>query len=209
MVGDDALRRRGVRDVRGDECLREKERLNVVTCIIGLVDKGNVYVAGDSAGTNSQFTLEHRTDEKVFANGPMVMGFTTSFRMGQLLRHSLKVPDHDPKMDVSKYMVTTFVDAVRACLKAGGFQNTKEEVQKGGTFMVGYQGRLFCVYDCYQVAEVSEGYAAIGCGFNLALGSLFSTTGKPRDRIRKALRAAERFSAGVCGPFVIKMKRKA
>ena len=55
------------------------------------------------------------------------------------------------------------------------------------------------------VAEAADGYAAVGCGDRLALGALFATAGtglKPRRRVLRALAAAERFSAGVRGPFV-------
>ena len=56
-----------------------------MTCIAGLVHDETVYLAGDSAGT-SGWNLTVRADPKVFANDSYVMGFTTSFRMGQLLR---------------------------------------------------------------------------------------------------------------------------
>jgi hypothetical protein len=51
-----------------------------MTCIVGLVDGGRVWLGGDSAGV-SGWDLTVRADRKVFRNGPYVMGFTTSFRM--------------------------------------------------------------------------------------------------------------------------------
>lgn len=145
-----------------------------------------------------------RADSKVFRNGPFIMGFTASFRMGQLLRYSLVVPDHDPRVEVEKYMATSFINAVRQCLKDGGYAEKNNEVESGGTFLVGYKGRLFEIEDDYQVGESLNGFAAVGCGFAYALGSLHSTDGmKPEDRIRKALVTAEHFNAGVRGPFVI------
>lgn len=176
-----------------------------MTCICGLVDNGKVYIGGDSAGVDGRYALTVRADKKVFRNGDLVMGFTSSFRMGNLLQHSLKPPRRHPDDDPFKYMVTDFVDAVRACLKAGGYATKSDEVETGGTFLVGYAGRLFEVQDDYQVAENVDGIAAAGCGDLIALGSLYSTSGKPRDRIRLALEAAERFSAGVRGPFAIEV----
>ena len=61
-----------------------------MTCIVGLVHEGVVYIGGDSAGVGGM-SLTVRADEKVFQNGEFLMGFTTSFRMGQLLRYSLKL----------------------------------------------------------------------------------------------------------------------
>lgn len=172
-----------------------------MTAIVGLVHGGAVHIGGDSAGV-SGWSLTVRADAKVFTNGPYVMGFTTSFRMGQLLRYALKAPE--PDGDLEAFMATTFVDAARDALKAGGWAKKDSEREEGGIFLVGVQGRLFCIESDYQVAEAVDGYAAIGCGEEIALGVLYATTRSrmaPQKRIRLALEAAERFSAGVRGPF--------
>lgn len=174
-----------------------------MTCIAGLVEGSTVWIGGDSAGV-AGLSMNVRADQKVFRNGPMLFGFTTSFRMGQLLRHTLVIPDHDPRVPVEKYMATTFVDAVRECLKSNGWACKTNERETGGTFLVGYKGRLFCVFDDYQVGESSDGYDSVGCGCEIAEGALFATAGQsPRERIETALKAAERHSAGVRGPFII------
>lgn len=121
-----------------------------MTAIVGLVHKNRVHLAGDSAGVGG-YQLTVRADGKVFRNGPYVMGFTHSFRMGQLLRHSLTAPH--PEGDLDAFMVTTFIDAVRTCLKDGGHARKDSEQEEGGTFLVGIAGRLFTVYSDYQVGE--------------------------------------------------------
>lgn len=172
-----------------------------MTCIVGIAEGGNVYIGGDSAGVGG-YSLTVRADRKVFRNGDFIMGFTTSFRMGQLLAHALHPPRRHPDTDVYAFMVTDFIDAVRECLKKGGYAEKEKEAERGGTFLVGYAGRLFTIYDDYQVGEALDGYYAVGCGFNLALGSLYATIGgEPEKRIEAALQAAAHFSAGVCAPF--------
>lgn len=175
-----------------------------MTCIAGVIDKGKVWIAGDSASTNSRFDLEIRSDEKVFVSGPYVMGFTTSWRMGQLLRYSLNVA-LPPEEDLEAFMCTTFIDAVRQCLKDGGFASKESETEQGGSFLVGVRGRLFAIYDDYQVSEETLPYCAVGCGAELAKGALFAAPERlaPKDRLLLALRAAERFSAGVRAPFYV------
>ena len=173
-----------------------------MTAIVGLVHRRVVYIGGDSAGA-SGWSLTVRADAKVFHNTGYLFGFTTSFRMGQLIRYSLKPPK--PTGEIERFMATKFIDAVRDCLKDGGWARKDSEREEGGTFLVGVRGRLFTVHDDYQVAEAADGYAAVGCGDELALGALFATAGMripPERRIETALRAAERFSAGVRGPFV-------
>jgi ATP-dependent protease HslVU (ClpYQ) peptidase subunit len=176
-----------------------------MTCIVGLVHDGKVYMGGDSAGV-AGYDLTVRADEKVFTNGEFIMGFTSSFRMGQLLRYKFKPPYHMPGVPTDEYMVTSFVDEVRKCLREGGYARNNNGEESGGTFLVGYKGELFVIHDDYQVAKVVDGFAAVGCGYQVARGALFATSPGllPEDRVKKALEAAERFSAGVRGPFVIK-----
>ena len=175
-----------------------------MTCIVGLVHEGTVFIGGDSAGV-AGLSLVVRADEKVFRNGDFLMGFTTSFRMGQLLRYNLYPPRRHPDDDIHQYMVVDFVNAVRGCLKAGGYASKEDEVESGGTFLVGYAGHLFTVNSDYQVGIPEDGFAAVGSGQDIALGALFATQGQatPRDRVLTALRSAERFNAGVRGPFHI------
>lgn len=174
-----------------------------MTCIVGWVDGNTSWIGGDSAGV-AGYDLHVRADQKVFKNGPMLFGFTTSFRMGQVLRYALEIPDHDPRIDDDKFLVTTFVDAVRSCLKNAGFASKDKEQEQGGQFLVAYRGRIVMVEGDYQVAVVSDGYCAVGCGAQVAMGAMYASPHlSGRARIENALQAAERFSAGVRGPFHI------
>lgn len=174
-----------------------------MTCIAGLIDNGRIYMGADSAGVAST-SLTIRADQKVFVRDDFIMGFTSSFRMGQLLRYKLTISPRAERTDVFEYMVTSFIEAARKCMKDGGFTEKKDEVEKGGIFLVGYQGRLFRIERDFQVGENILPYDAVGCGEDIALGTLFANGHlKPEDRIRQALEAAEQFSAGVRRPFVI------
>lgn len=177
-----------------------------MTCIVGLAHEGVVYIGGDSAGVADDWGLTVRADSKVFQNGPFLIGFSSSFRMGQLLRYAFEPPVHAEGVSVEKYMATTFVDAVRDCLKAGGYAHKENEVEAGGVFIVGYRGRLFQIDSDYQVGVSADPYTAIGCGALIALGSLYATERRgvvARSRVTLALEAAERHSAGVRGPFTV------
>lgn len=185
-----------------------------MTCIIGIEHAGGVTIGGDSAGL-SGWSKTIRADEKVFTVGDYVMGFTTSFRMGQLLRYHLQVPGPDD-WDVDKYIATTFIDAVRDTLKEGGWASTDNGQEKGGDFLVGIAGRLYTIYSDYQFARASKGYAAIGCGTDIALGSLHTSAQQdkvlmahgiaptsPERRAKLALKAAVALSGGCAPPFTI------
>ncbi|MBZ9921663.1 hypothetical protein LB579_28610 [Mesorhizobium sp. BR1-1-7] len=175
-----------------------------MTCIVGIAHNGKVFIGGDSAGVGG-YNLNVRADKKVFRNGEFVMGFTSSFRMGNLLQHSLEPPRWHPDDDIHKFMVKDFVDAVRSCLKTGGYATKENDGESGGTFLVGFKGRLFVVDSDYQVGENVDGFASVGCGEDIALGSMYTSKGSPKGRVLTALAAAERFSAGVRAPFHVEV----
>jgi ATP-dependent protease HslVU (ClpYQ) peptidase subunit len=182
-----------------------------MTCIVGVEGDGVVLVGGDSAGVTDRDLLVVRADEKVFAllGGEFVLGFTDSFRMGQLLRYSLRLPRKDTRDaaydgDPDRFMATTFVDAVRACLKKGGFARKEDEAETGGTFLVAWRERLYEVDDDYQVGRSVSGYTAVGGGAEIAFGALHATGGvEAPERVQRALEAAGHHSATVRPPFVV------
>lgn len=174
-----------------------------MTCIVGLVHDGEVHIGADSAGVGG-LDLMIRADLKCWEKDGWIFGFTSSFRMGQLLRYSLVIPKRHPETDLMEFMVTQFVEAVRTCLKTGGYATAKDGGEVGGCFLVGHAGRLFRVDSDYQVGEAVLPFDAVGCGDAYAKGALYvglSTGGEPYEKINGALAAAQAMSAGVRGPF--------
>lgn len=180
-----------------------------MTCIVGFIHNGTVYMGGDSAGV-AGLDIRTRKDPKVFIKGEFIFGFTSSFRMGQLLRHSFTAPARNAGQSVDDYMAGPWIDAVRKCLKDGGYASVENNTETGGQFLVGYAGRLFQVDSDFQVGEVAEPYDAVGCGHKYALGTLHALHGSlkdPKRLVRKALESAAFFSAGVRAPFTIEVLR--
>ena len=192
-----------------------------MTCIIAYIDKQGVYIGGDSAAVDEgDLSYNIRSDEKVFAKGEFIFGYSTSFRMGQLLRYKLRIPAHPKGMDNSQYMITLFVDAVKKCFEDNDYTDMMTDT--GGNFIVGYKGTLFTILSDYQVAEPKENFAALGCGDAFAIGAMFALTFAEKDANKRipgdvepkrfvekdpikkmeiALNAAVAFSMGVKPPF--------
>jgi hypothetical protein len=176
-----------------------------MTCIVGVMDGEHVYLGADSCGSDDH-TKVVRLDPKVFVRGQFVIGFIDSFRMGQVLRYKLNPPEQSDDVDDYEYMVTSFIDSVRTCLRSAGFAKKENDVEEGGTFLVGYRGQLYCINDDYQVGIAAENYEAIGAGEEFAKGALFALNASTKrtttkERIRIALEAASQFAMGVSGPF--------
>lgn len=177
-----------------------------MTCIAAIIDDaGSVWMGGDSAACGDHLSIATRQDPKVFRVGCYLIGFVESFRMGQILQYHLN-PDVPPKRgDLKAFMAREFVPTVRKVLKDHGFARVENTQETFGDFLVGVRGRIFSIHEDLDVGEYHRPFAAIGCGSDLALGSLFTSTRdkSPRRRLQTALQAAATFSAGVRGPFTI------
>ena len=176
-----------------------------MTCVVGIEHEGRVILGADAAGT-AGWSQTIRADPKVFSNGPFIMGFTSSFRMGQLLRYKLEapVPTRTDLKDLDRFVATTFIDAVRKTFNDNGYGKIDNNREHGGCFLVGVAGRLFTIDNDYQTGRSIAGYDAVGCGDDIALGSLHTTAQyaiSPRQRATLALEAAAALSAGVAAPF--------
>lgn len=175
-----------------------------MTCVVGLVQRGKVYMGVDSAAVQG-WTRRASKVSKVFRRGPFLIGYTTSFRMGQLLEHHLVVkPQAEGQSDMS-FMVTQFIEAVRVLLKEKGFTKVEANTEKGGQFLVGYKQQLYSVDSDFQVGHQAEFFDAVGSGAEFALGAMKALERvSPQRRIRRALEIAAHFNMGVCAPFTIK-----
>jgi hypothetical protein len=181
-----------------------------VTCIAAVAgEDGTVYMGGDSAGIDSRLDLGIHAETKVWRSGPALFGACGSFRVAQLIRNKMHVPTYEPGDDVWPYLVGPFIDAMRESLAMGGaLAQWLEDANESmfGSFVVAVGGRVFEMYEDFGVGELVHGYAAVGCGAPMAVGSLATTEHLrvgPKRRVELALEAAERHSGGVRGPMHI------
>ena len=181
-----------------------------MTCIVGYADKINkkIIMGGDSAGV-SGYDVILRQDPKVFIkDNKFIIGFTTSFRMGQILHFMpLDIEEQDENDDDLSFMVKKFVPAIRTLFKDhwGDMKNSDGSLT-GGCFLVGYKNSLYEIESDFQVGLSHSEYGSVGCGSRYALGALKSMETLPysaRERVQRSLEIAEHFSGGVRGPFII------
>lgn len=169
-----------------------------MTCVVALRHDGVIYMGCDSAGVGG-YSRSNRLDPKIYRVGEMLIGFTTSFRMGQLLGYSLTLPRPTWRRPSS-------TPCAIASRPAAGRRKTRTwsaaAISSSPTRAASSRSK-----GDYQVAENAEPYNAVGCGFDLALGSLFTSgrvaNASARERVEEALQAAAAFSAGVYPPFRI------
>lgn len=183
-----------------------------MTCIVAVSSPdGSVVMGGDSAGVDDRdYSMGTHAEPKVWSAGDVLFGACGSFRVAQLLRHHMVLPALDPDEDPLHFVTGSLVNAMRSTLTEGGAltvwdEDSTEELTASG-LLVGIAGRVFEVFEDFGVGELVEGYGSVGCGSMLALGVLAATESLdlgPRRRVKLALKAAERHSAGVRGPMTI------
>lgn len=174
-----------------------------MTCIVGIEHKGRVYLGADSCASDGYRELV-AAGPKVFNNGEFVIGYTDSFRFGQLLQYAFKPPKQDGSKSDHEYLVTDFINALRSCLSGAGYASKQHEVERGGSCLVGYRGCLYTIESDYQVRRDQGGVGAIGIGALAALGALDVLRDRavnPFKALGRALHAAEAVTAMVRGPY--------
>lgn len=174
-----------------------------MTCIVGLVDNGKVWMGADAQC--GAYEVHLVPGQKVFLKDGFLIGGCGSLRTLQLVRYKMTIPKYHSDDDLLEYMVTDFAESLRTCLKTGGIAEKENERESYyGDLLVGREGRIFLVGSNYCVIEGVEPYLTTGSGGDLARGSLRTTSHlAPVDRIRKALEAANVGNSFVRPPFTI------
>jgi hypothetical protein len=155
-----------------------------------------------------------RKEPKVFKKGDFIIGYTTSFRMGNILEFSFDPPLAGKNGYNREYMNTCFIDAIRDSFLVGGFSQMIDMRESGGEFLVGVEDRLYEVSDDFQIGEYINSYIAVGSGDNHAMGALSAIDIIEKDLPKKyhrtieekitiGLESASQFSGWVSEPFDI------
>lgn len=158
-------------------------------------------MAADSAAIAGE-NVVIRDEKKLFTAGPFLVGYTTSYRMAQLLRFGTgdidgigslgeQVPycgecrarePAENDADLS-FMVRKFVPHVRKLFRSGGWSTIQDNHETGGHFIVAYAGRtaprLYTLESDFQV-HPSSVYAAVGSASRYLLGALATLTHNKR-----------------------------
>lgn len=173
-----------------------------MTCIVAIRDAGKIYMGADSLGSNG-YSKVIRQDKKVFIKNNMIFGFTSSFRMGQILEYSFNIPEQNKKQKDFNYLVDTFIPALIETYSSKLYLKKSSEQASGGVFLLGFNKKLYKIESDFQVGMSVDAYDSCGCGEYYAIGSLHTTKNfnlTPKERIKLAINAASAYSTGVGGP---------
>jgi hypothetical protein len=183
-----------------------------MTCVAAAIDKdGGIVMGADTYGGDGKWVQAEQIDPKVFVRSHMIVGFTTSWRMGQILRYEWEPPrpSGDDREHLHGFVVKQCIPGIRKAFAEHGWMGEErdEKRESGGAFMIGLHGCLFLIEEDFSVSQYAS-YFAIGSGRDHALGALYATENEPAEqRVRIALAASNRHTPGV-GPAQVIVRTK-
>ncbi len=180
-----------------------------MTAIVGVVNDGDVWLGGDACGASPNWRAALKTPKLVelhTGSGTLVLGYTTSFRFGQILQYRTE-PPYDVRKDAEEYLVKEFVPTVRNALQSEGWLKKENDREESGSALVGYRSRLFEFSSDLSFIETEVGLSAVGSGCEYALGAMLCASNQQWAAIailEAGLQAAAAFTPGVMAPFFIR-----
>lgn len=174
-----------------------------MTVVVGMADKGNVWIGADSQTSRSDTACETR-ERKVFRRGELIFGVSGECTMRMVVLYADDFPEVG-RMNAERYIATRFIPWLRSALKKQEVLTIDSAVATTKTHLVvGVRGKLFLISQDLSAISPKSGYITSGCGYRYALGSLSETAGlPPEQRVRRAVRAACLHDAHCGGPVRI------
>ena len=160
-----------------------------MTCVVGYIDdcKQVAWLGAESSATDDETTYDY-SGKKIFYVGDFLVGFSGSFRAGQIVRHEVQLPPITSQLELEKYLQTVFSKEIKKTLKK---HFTPKKID---TFnlLIAYEDKLFTLENDFTILPFAP-YMAIGTGTPYALGALKALMDykiSTRTRITKAIEAA-------------------
>lgn len=161
-----------------------------MTVIIGFIDKSKVYIGGDRLASNNYYKAE-AAEPKVFKKGEFIIGYTSSFRFGEILQYGFNPPYHSKDIETDKeYMVTHFIPEVRKSLEDGKYSKSDAD-GKSGVAIIGYRNKLYTLQEDWSIIEYLSGVHTTGAGAEYAQGAMSALRNldmTAENKIKEAIR---------------------
>jgi 20S proteasome alpha/beta subunit len=188
-----------------------------VTCVVGLIGKKGVLLAGDSQ-SSTEWIYRYDTGTKVFKLSPVLaIAYCGSGRFGQILQFHLRDSLDDPPLqhDLRYWVVRNFIPYLRGETEAHGHLHIHHNVEEFGpsAFLLAARDRLFSIENDFSVNENIRPFEALGSGGETAMGALTAEADKTdigdepiadsklEAMARRAITAAARTTNYVGGPI--------
>lgn len=172
-----------------------------MTCIVGIVEKDKICIAGDSALTDKDGHLTTLHKSKVFQVGDFYIGYCGDLRFGQLLEsENFSPPAQKRGQSEYQFLISRFVPYLMNYLTNNLYPSETLKEDIGDMFLVYKSGLYLITY--MGIIEVTT-YDAVGSGADYAKGCLYGIVNqksKIETKASKAIEAASKFCTSVTFP---------
>lgn len=145
-----------------------------MTCIVAFkTEEGHSVIAGDYMASNGH-NFHKVANSKVFSKSDKcAVGYTSSFRMGQILEHYWTLPPRTEGQELENYINVTVIESLRATFKTYGYGMKNGLEDLGGNFLLLYGERIYEVQYNYSVLDYDLEVIAVGSGSDAAQAALY------------------------------------
>jgi ATP-dependent protease HslVU (ClpYQ) peptidase subunit len=172
-----------------------------MTCIVGLVENGKVYIGGDSLITQKSYSQSIKK-QKVFIKDNILFGCSGIAKSVQHFRFKFKIPDQKSTENDLKYLCFTFIEELSKSFCGAGINPDDYPC-----ILVGFNGHLYKIGEDLVVTESCDNFNSCGCGSTLAVAAMKAlndhTKLTPKLKIQETLKVAAHFNKSVQKPFDI------
>ncbi len=172
-----------------------------MTCIAAVIEKGRVWMGGDSAVSDDDGAISCAKEPKVWINNGWLVGVSGWCSWCDALElvswPSLKDPNK-----IARWVRFDLPIQLRSKLREIDDLDEAGNPTSTGHALIARTGRIWHL-EGMTARSAQEPYQTAGDGGQVAMGVLGSNTGKPRQRILEALTEAEKHRWSVRRPFVV------
>lgn len=175
-----------------------------MTCIIAIKHENGVLMGADSlVTTGDECTVLKQ--KKIFKKGKYLIGVCGRLRTTSILLGANAPPEiNNGNKTTYKFMIREFMPWLRKTMSEAGFERKKDEVKEmvGSWLIVAIDNEIYHIDTDYSLYQSQLDFSVEGSGAPYAKGVLYQNKNiNVKEKIKKALEAAEYFSAGVRRPF--------
>lgn len=193
-----------------------------MTVLIAIKEEDSVFLGADKQVTGGQ--IKQDKDTKIFkkelktinSKGEVIKTETVYFAetgyvvVGNYIRYGFELPYKEEKESYEEYIVTKLCTKLNQSLKESGLIKVKDSKTYSDTnFLIVMNNNIYTISNVGLVCEF-EDYVVDGSGYEVALGSLYTSKGKSaRERIKLAIEACDKHTIYVNGEYdIIEIKKE-
>jgi ATP-dependent protease HslVU (ClpYQ) peptidase subunit len=164
-----------------------------MTTLIAYQHEDFCLIVADSQTTGYDLASDCSPMGKIAINGKYLVSAAGLVRGMNIIQHAF-VPPNPPKSNLDKFMVKSFVPALRKCFVDSGYDIRTDGMSAShdNDFIVAVNGSLYFIDSAYGLERVADSLYCTGTGMKLALGAAYALGITECDDYEEAIEILEK-----------------